>query len=270
MIRVVIAAGVLLVLASCATTPEAARDDQGDVVATAALSTLEAVRRSPVQRFVKEAPSVVRKGIAHLVTLVPLDEARSARLAPAVGASFIADRLEVETAARLERALGTEELAAFAQALETPRVAAVVSAAVAQEPDPAALERFMADRKALPEARRARVKALVDASWSPSVLDRLSRAPVAVAGRVVAAALKDDDDQRRTELLRIAEAGRPSDPRALVVAFAFLWRELDDAVLDEATAYFTSAPGQRATAALLEAATSSLAQLAADVEKRVR
>ena len=263
---------LLMLLSSCATPtagrPALALDHQ--VLPKASAITLDAVRRSPVQRFVKEAPGVVRKGIARLVTLVPLDDAKSGRLAPAVGAAFIVDRLELETALRLEKTLSSQEIAAFALALQTPSVAAVVSASVLSEPDTAVLERFVEDPKALTEVRRARVKALVDASWSPSVLDRLSRAPVAAAGRVVAAALKDDDDQRRTELLRIAEAGRPVDPDALVVAFAFLWRELDDAVLDEATVYFTSDQGQRAAEALLEAATSSLAQLAADVEQRVR
>lgn len=253
-------------LASCTTTPPT----PDEVVASASSVTLAALRRSPVQRFVKEAPSVVRKGIARLVTLVPLDDAKSGRLAPAVGEAFIVDRLEIETAVRLEKVLSDEEIEAFAAALETTSVASVVSASLAEEPDSQALERFVEDPKALSEERRARVKALVDASWSSSVLDRLSRAPVAAAGRVVAAALKDDDDQRRTELLRIAEAGRPTDPDALVVAFAFLWRELDDAVLDQATAYFVSPAGKRANDALLEAATAALAKLALDVEKRVR
>lgn len=246
------------------------RDGRGQLIATAGQTTLDALRCSPVQRFVKEAPAVVRKGVARLVTLVPLDDGKSGRLAPAVAAAFIVDRLEVESAARLEKTLTGPEIVALYEALQAPAVAAVVAAAVVQEPDAADLERFVEDAKAIPKARRARVKALVDASWSPVALDRLSRAPVAAAGRVIAAALADDDDQRRTELLRIAEAGRPTDPDALVVAFAFLWRDLDDAALDEATAYFTSSAGKRATTALLEASIAALAALASEVEQRVR
>ena len=255
-----------LALASCATGGD---DHYPAATASASPEAMRAVRCSPAQRFVREAPTVVRKGVAHLVTLVPLAKDKAGRLAPAVAAAFMNDRLEWETATRLQQLLSAEEIVSFAAALDSASVQAVVSASVAYEPDAALLARFVADRLALSDERSTRVQALMAASWSPSMLDRLSRAPVAAAGRVVAAALADDDSARRAELLRVAEAGRPVDAAALLVACAFLWRELDDAVLDEATAYFTSSAGQRATAAVLEAAISSLLQLALEVEGRV-
>lgn len=230
---------------------------------------LEIVRKSPVQRFVREAPAVVRSGIARLVTMVPLDDAKMARLAPAVARAFYVERLEVETALRLEKALTPDELAALATALDDAAVAAVIAGAVAQAPEGKALERFVEDPRALDEERRARVKALVDASWSPSAIDKLTRAPVAAAGRCVAAAVRDDDDSRRTELLRIAEHGRASDPDALVVAFAFLWRDVDDASLDAAHRFFSSQEGRKAHHALLDAALNAVADLAAQVERDV-
>ncbi len=253
---------------ACSTTNDAG-SSSGEIT-KASDAALEVVRKSPVQRFVREAPTVVRSGVARLVTMVPLDDAKTARLAPAIARAFYVERLEVETAMRLERALNAAEIEALAHALEGAAVAAVIAGAVAQEPEGKALERFVEDPRALDEERRARVKALVDASWSPSTIDKLTRAPVAAAGRCVAAAVRDDDDSRRTELLRIAEHGRPSDPDALVVAFAFMWRDIDDASLDEAQRFFSSQEGRKAHQALLQAALNAIAELAVQVENDVK
>lgn len=270
----VIAAVVVIVWCAiavgCNTTADGTSANGAGEVMRASDRALEVVRKSPVQRFVREAPTVVRSGIARLVTMVPLDDAKMARLAPAVARTFYVERLEMETALRLERALSAAEIEALAAALDDDAVAAVIAGAVAQEPEGKALERFVEDPRALGEERRARVKALVDASWSPSTIDKLTRAPVAAAGRCVAAAVRDDDDSRRTELLRIAEHGRASDPDALVVAFAFLWRDVDDASLDAAQRFFSSQEGRKAHHALLEAALNAVGDLAAQVERDVK
>jgi hypothetical protein len=258
----------VLCSAACATTTSDGTNASGEIV-RASDATLEVVRRSPVQRFVREAPTVVRSGIAKLVTMVPLDDKKMARLAPAVAAAFFVERLETETALRLEKALTPAEIASLADALQNEAVAAVITGAVSQVPEGKALERFVEDPRALGEERRARVRALVEASWSPSIVDRLTRAPVAAAGRCVAAAVRDDDDGRRTELLRIAEHGRASDPDALVVAFAFLWRDIDDAAIDEAQRFFSSQEGRKAHHALLEAAVNAVDELARQVERDV-
>lgn len=233
--------------------------------------TVAVVRKSTVQRFVREAPAVVRSGIARLVTLVPLDDAKMARLAPAVARAFFVERLELETAARLEQQLTAGEILALGVALDNAAVRDVVIAALAQEPEGKALERFVEDPRALPEDRRALVKAVVDASWSPLVIDKLTRAPVAAAGRCVAAAVHDDERgrERRAELLRLAEHGRSTDPDALVVAFAFLWRGIDDASLQEARNFFESADGRKGHRALVDAALDAVDDLAAHVERDV-
>ena len=232
--------------------------------------TLEVVRRSLVQRVVREAPAVTRSGVARLVTMVPLDETRMTRLAPSVSRVLFAERLENETALRLERALSADDIHALGDALADDAVQAVIGAAVAADPPVHDLERFVEDPASLTEARRGRVTALVQSTWSPVVVDRLTRAPVSAAGRIVAAALKDDDGPRRDDLLRIADQARPGDPDALVVAFAFLWRDLDDATLDNAHTFFASGLGTRSTIALVNAVTAAIDALAATVERDVR
>jgi hypothetical protein len=227
------------------------------------------VRRSLVQRMVREAPAVTRSGVARLVTLVPLDERRVGNLAPAMSRALYAERLEKETAARLERALG-EELSLLKDAFDGAEVRAVIEAALVLDPGAEELERFVENPGALSEERRARVRALTDLTWSPATVDRLSRAPVAAAGRIVAAATRDADQGRRSELLRLADAAPPGDPDALVVAFAFLWRELDDETLDRARDFFASDLGLRSTKLLVESLTGALEALVEDVERDLR
>lgn len=262
----VLVASVLVGSSSCATSPEPA----SRAVPSPSDAAVAVVRSSLVQRVVREAPAVTRSGVARLVTLVPLDEERVGRLASAVGRALSADRLEAETAARIEAVLAPDELQELDDALLAGEVRAVIDAALAADPAASDLARFVDDPAALPEERRAKVRALVELTWSPDVVDRLSRAPVAAAGRIVAAATKDGDVGRRDELLRIAEAALPGNPEALVVAFAFLWRDLDDETLEAARAFFASDLGVRSTKALVDAVLAAIAAVAVEVEAEVR
>ncbi len=261
------AALLALLVAGCATDPAPLPPPRPE--AHAREETLGVVRRSLVQRVVREAPAVTRSGVARLVTMVPLDEDRRNRLATAVSRDLSADRLEDEVGRRLEDALDADDLKALGDALAEPAVAAVIDAAVVSVPDSKALEHFVEDEKALPEARRARVKALVDLTWSAGAVDRLTRAPVSAAARIVAAALKDDEVTRRADLLAIAQVPKPGDPDQLVVAFAFLWKDLDDDTLDAARAFFASELGVRSTSALVDGTVDAVGAIAASIEHDV-
>jgi hypothetical protein len=166
--------------------------------------------------------------------------------------------------------LTPDEVQQLGEGLASDAVSSVVEAALTLDPPQTELEKFVLDPQALPEARRAKVRALVNATWSPHFVDKLTRAPVAAAGRIVAAALRDEDREHKKELENLADQARPGDPDALVVAFAFLWRDLDDATLDEATAFFTSELGKRANTALVEAVTTSIDALAGEVVHAVQ
>lgn len=90
--RVFLAIAVLVALApACATTPAAGPATVDDAKARA--ETVDVVRRSVVQRVLREAPAVTRGGVARLVTMIPLDDARVQRLAPAMGKAFYVERL---------------------------------------------------------------------------------------------------------------------------------------------------------------------------------
>ena len=233
--------------------------------------TIDVVRKSLVQRVLREAPAITRGAVARLVTMVPLDERRRGYLAPAVSTSLSAERLEDQAAQRLERALSAEQIRSLGEALDRADVAAVIGAATGVDPPSGELEKFVDDPRALSAERHERVKALVDASWSPSVIDRLTRAPVAAAGAIVAAAVDGAEaDAHRGELLHLADQAPASDPGALIVAFAFLWRELDDATLDGARAFFTSDLGATSTRALVDAAAGAVDDVAADIAAQVR
>lgn len=249
----------------CATTSttNGGASTESDPVIKASDVALDVVRRSIVQRVVREAPAVTRGGVARLVTMVPLDDGRMHKMATSVSRVLSTERMENDVATRIDRALG-DDAPAVADALKRADVAAVVNAALT-DPQPGELESFMAEPKRLPEERRARVQALVDVTWSPGTVDALTRAPVAAAGRIVASALKSGDDDKRSELMKIAETERPSDARALIIAFAFLWRDLDDATLDSARAWFASDLGMKSTRALVAASIGAVDDLAAAV-----
>lgn len=229
-----------------------------------------AVRRSLVQRVVQQAPAVTRSGVARLVSLVPLDDARVARLADAMARALFVERLEQETARRLERALSPEELPLLLEALADADVRAVIDAALAADPAAGELERFVDDPASLAAPRQAKVRALMAVTWTPQTVDKLTRAPVIAAGRIVAAATRDADEGRRSELLRLAEGAPPSDPDSLVVAFAFLWRALPDETLESARDFFSSDLGARSTKALVEGVVEAAGALAEDVARDVR
>ena len=240
------------------------------MIVTASPAALVVVHTSLVQRVVREAPAVTRGGVARLVTMVPLDDKRRQKLAEVVSGMLSVERMENDVAVLVERALG-DDLAAVTAGLTRSDVSAVISAAMAEVPD-GELERFVADPKALPDARRKRVKALVDVTWSPSTVDALTRAPVAAAGRIVASALErgaPGEDEKRGELSRIADTPRPGDARALVVAFAFLWRDLDDVTLDSAQEWFAGDLGRRSTEALVASSLAALDGVAAAIEAEV-
>jgi hypothetical protein len=253
-LRLVLAATVVCVTA-CATAPAttAPATTTTTPVSKASDATRALVHASMVQRVVREAPAVTRAGVARLVTMVPLDEKRMNALAPIVSKELSVERLDDEVARRVEGALSDDERHLLADALARPDVARVIESAIAIDPANSEIESFVGDPKALGEGRRALVKSLVDVTWSPLVVDRLTRAPVAAAGKIVAAALRDGDDAARTQLLHIADSQRPGDPDALVVAFAFLWRDLDDDTLKNATAWFASDAGVKATRVLVDA-----------------
>jgi hypothetical protein len=257
-------------LASCAAAQGSTRAITAgeDDVPRARAETVDVVRRSIVQRIVREAPTAVRGGVARLVTMVPLDEHKRARIAESVSALLSVERLENQVALELEKKLGADEIKKLGAGQARDDVAAVIAAATGADPAAADLEKFVGDANALPKERHERVKALVDASWSPVVVDKLTRAPVATAGRIAAVAAKDAAD--RAQLVHIADTAPAGDPRALVVAFAFLWRELDDATLDGARGWFNSADGVRENAALVDATTAALADVAAAIEARAR
>src|ERR1043166_756673 len=124
-----IALSTIVLSSACATDGGAATTTTGpaaptvDASARAKDETIEIVRKSMIQRVVREAPAVTRSGVARLVTMVPLDDARMQRLAPSVSTALSVERLENVVALRLERALTDDERAALAAAQEEPAVA---------------------------------------------------------------------------------------------------------------------------------------------------
>src|SRR5262245_49510028 len=104
MTRAVVVVSTAIVIASACATDGASTSTKApstfDANARARDDTIELVHKSMVQRVVREAPAVTRSGVARLVTMVPLDEERMKRLAPAVSTALSTERLENVVALR--------------------------------------------------------------------------------------------------------------------------------------------------------------------------